>query len=149
MSPPLVSGRAASAEDSRLFCIPLDEHGHEKRAPSRLADDEFAILALNYVFDDQRKGSANTVAASSKVTPCFRTFVEALAESHVKRTARKCMTLTEFGGKRFANGRSGVAIPLEVRSPREPTEPRDGEVVVERQHGAHRVSTTAKLTASV
>src|SRR2546427_5402052 len=30
--------------------------------------------------------SAKTVAASSTVTPCFRTFAEALRESHVKRT---------------------------------------------------------------
>jgi hypothetical protein len=54
-----------------VITVPLDEDHEQDACSERLADDA-GVLGVALVLDDQSQRTKKTVAASSKVTPCFR-----------------------------------------------------------------------------
>jgi len=75
--------------DAAKAVTALGEHDRQKPACLRVAEKHRAGLSrrMARVVDDQAVRIAEAVAASSKVTPCFRAFVIAFCGSHSKVNA--------------------------------------------------------------
>src|SRR5712691_969197 len=81
--PSLTRRRFPGADDSRPRC-PLREANDQKTLVGRMPNDQLAILVRRMIriVKILASGSAKTVKASSKATPCFLRFSCAFSASH-------------------------------------------------------------------